>query len=143
MVASEQPAPTLRYARVFSDGASRGNPGLAGAGAVILDETGRVVVRLKRFLGTQTNNVAEYEGALLGIRHAQELGVREIDVVADSQLMIRQLGGQYRVKNAGIRPLYESAMALLKGFERVRLIHVPREQNTLADEMSNRAIDER
>jgi ribonuclease HI len=132
-----------RYARVFSDGASRGNPGMAGAGAVILDEKGEVVERLKRFLGKQTNNIAEYEGALLGIRRAQELGIREIDVVADSQLLIRQLGGQYRVKNEGIRPLYEAAMQLLRSFDKVRLIHVPREQNTLADEMSNRAIDER
>jgi ribonuclease HI len=134
----------LKRARIYSDGASRGNPGPAGAGAVIMDaETGKVVELLKRYLGKQTNNVAEYEAVLLGLRRARELGVSEVEVVADSQLMIRQLGGQYRVKNEGIRPLYESAVKLLQGFAKVRLVHVPREMNTLADEMSNRAIDER
>jgi len=138
-------APAQRQrVRVYSDGASRGNPGPAGAGAAILDaETGEVVELLKRFLGRQTNNVAEYQGAILGLSRARELGVREVELVADSQLMIRQLGGQYQVKNPGIRPLYEQVLGLLKGFAKVKLVHVPRELNTLADEMSNRAIDER
>lgn len=137
-------ATQLQRVRVYSDGASRGNPGPAGAGAAILDaETGEVVELLKRFLGRQTNNVAEYQGAILGLSRARELGVREVELVADSQLMIRQLGGQYQVKNPGIRPLYEQVLLLLKGFAKVKLVHVPRELNTLADEMSNRAIDER
>jgi ribonuclease HI len=128
---------------VFSDGAARGNPGPAGAGAVILDKDGRVVERLGKFLGRQTNNVAEYEGLLLGLRRALELGAREIDVRADSQLLIRQLEGSYRVKNAGLAPLFNEAQRLLRQFDKVSLQHVPREENALADEMSNRAIDER
>lgn len=140
----EKPAGALARARVYSDGASRGNPGPAGAGAVIMDaESGKVVELLKRYLGKQTNNVAEYQAAILGLSRARELGVREVELVADSQLLIRQLGGQYQVKHPGIRPLYEEALQLLKGFQKVRLVHVPREMNTLADEMSNRAIDDR
>lgn len=127
---------------VYSDGAARGNPGPAGAGAVITDSRGTVLARLGRFLGRQTNNVAEYQGLLLGLRHAKELGVREVAVRADSQLMIRQLAGQYAVKHPGLKPLHAEALRLLRSFEKYELEHIPRAQNALADEMSNRAIDE-
>ena len=132
----------VRRVRVFSDGAARGNPGPAGAGAVILDQDGRVLARLGRFLGKQTNNVAEYQALLLGLRRARQIGAREVDVRADSQLLIRQLQGKYAVKNEVLKRLHEEALALLRSFERYALAHVPREQNELADEMSNRAIDE-
>ena len=128
--------------RVFTDGAARGNPGPAGAGAVILDEEGSVLARLGRFLGKQTNNVAEYQGLLLGLRRARQMGAREVEVRADSQLLIRQLQGKYAVKNEVLKRLHEEALALLQSFERYELVHIPREQNALADEMSNRAIDE-
>jgi len=128
---------------VMSDGAARGNPGPAGAGAVLLDASGRVLARLGRYLDTQTNNVAEYEGLLLGLRAAQEMGARRIEVRADSQLLIRQLEGSYRVKNERLKELFGEAKRLLRGFDEVSLRHVPREENELADEMSNRAIDER
>jgi len=136
-------APTISRVRLYSDGAARGNPGLAGAGAVLVEPSGQVVDRLGKFLGTQTNNFAEYMGLLLGLRRAKELGVREVEVFADSELMIRQLGGRYQVKSASLRPLYEEALKLLNNFERVKLVHVPREMNRAADEMSNQAIDER
>ena len=132
----------LRRVRVFSDGAARGNPGPAGAGAVVLDEHGHVVKKLGRFLGRQTNNVAEYEGLLLGLRWARAHGAREVEVRADSQLLIRQLDGDYAVKNEALRRLHAEALALLRAFDRYELLHVPREENALADEMSNRAIDE-
>ena len=132
----------VRRVRVFTDGAARGNPGPAGAGAVILDEGGRVLARLGRFLGKQTNNVAEYQALLLGLRRARQMGAREVEVRADSQLLVRQLDGKYAVKNEVLRRLHEEALALLRSFERYELIHIPREQNELADEMSNRAIDE-
>jgi ribonuclease HI len=132
----------VRRVRVFSDGAARGNPGPAGAGAVILDGEGRVLARLGRFLGKQTNNVAEYQGLLLGLRRARQLGAREVEARADSQLLIRQLQGKYAVKNEVLKRLHEEALALLRSFDRYQLVHVPREQNALADEMSNRAIDE-
>ena len=96
-----------------------------------------------RFLGEQTNNVAEYEGLLLGLRRAQELGAREVEVLADSKLLIRQLQGRYQVKNPTLQRLHAEAMALLRFFAKASLKHIPRAQNGAADEMSNRAIDER
>ncbi|QRN99764.1 ribonuclease HI family protein [Archangium violaceum] len=143
---AEEPArhaETPARMRLFSDGAARGNPGPAGAGAVLMDAEGRVVARLGKFLGIQTNNYAEYMGLLLGLKHARSLGVQELEVLADSELLIRQLQGRYQVKSPTLRPLYEEAAGLLKEFPRVKLVHVPREKNKAADEMSNRAIDER
>ncbi|MFL5309705.1 MAG: ribonuclease HI family protein [Myxococcales bacterium] len=131
-----------RRVRVFTDGAARGNPGPSGAGAVILDEEGHVLARLGRFLGKHTNNVAEYQGLLLGLRRARQMGAREVEVRADSQLLVRQLQGKYAVKNEVLKRLHEEALALLRSFEHYELVHIPREQNALADEMSNRAIDE-
>jgi ribonuclease HI len=133
----------MQRVRVYSDGAARGNPGPAGAGAVLVEPSGQVVDRLGKFLGVQTNNFAEYMGLILGLRRARDLAVREVEVFADSELMIRQLGGRYQVKSPSLRPLYEEALLLLNGFSRVKLVHVPREMNSAADEMSNRAIDER
>jgi ribonuclease HI len=133
----------LQRVKIYSDGAARGNPGPAGAGAVILASDGTTVARLGRFLGEATNNYAEYHGLLLGLQRAVELGASEVQVYADSQLMIRQLGGQYRVRNAGLRPLFDEALRLLRTFRKYDLHHIPREQNTAADEMSNRAIDEK
>lgn len=128
--------------QVYSDGAARGNPGPSGAGAVLLEPSGQVVDRIGKYLGIQTNNFAEYMGLLLGLRRARELGAKEVEVFADSELMIRQLGGSYQVKSPSLRPLYEEALKLLEDFNRVKLVHVPREMNQAADEMSNRAIDE-
>ncbi|MBK7863929.1 MAG: ribonuclease HI family protein [Archangiaceae bacterium] len=135
--------PAPERVRVYSDGAARGNPGLSGAGAVLVAPSGQVVDRLGKFLGTQTNNYAEYMGLLLGLRRAKALGAREVEVYADSELMIRQLGGRYQVKSLSLKPLYDEAVRLLNDFSRVKLVHVPREMNKQADEMSNRAIDER
>ena len=137
------PRTDAKRLRVFSDGAARGNPGPAGAGAVVLDSKGKVLARVGKFLGKQTNNVAEYEGVLLGLARAKELGATEVDVRADSLLLIRQLEGVYQVKNAALKALHAKAKQLLRSFDHVDLRHVPREENTLADEMSNRAIDER
>ncbi len=137
------PAGAHRKLRIYSDGAARGNPGPAGAGAVIMSPEGEIIERLGRFLGSNTNNYAESMGLIIGLERAHELGAREVEVLADSQLMIRQLGGSYKVKAENLKPLYMEAVAMLRGFDRVQLVHVPREQNKDADEMSNRAIDER
>ncbi len=131
-----------RAVRVYSDGAARGNPGPAGAGAVLTDAEGNVIARLGRYLGRQTNNVAEYQGLILGLEHARQLGFREVEVRADSQLLVRQLKGEYAVRHPGLKPLHAEAVRLLRGFDRYDVQHVPREENALADEMSNRAIDE-
>ena len=132
-----------RRLRVHSDGAARGNPGPARARAVLSTPAGAILERLGKYLGAQTNNHAEYMGLIVGLRRAIELGAREVDVFADSELMIRQLEGRYKVKAEHLKPLYEEARALLARFDRVRLAHVRRELNAEADEMSNRAIDER
>ncbi|HSP79642.1 MAG TPA: ribonuclease HI family protein, partial [Myxococcaceae bacterium] len=118
----EEARPRLR---LFSDGAARGNPGPAGAGAVLVDPEGKVVARLGKFLGTQTNNYAEYMGLLLGLRYARSVGTRELEVLADSELLVRQLEGRYQVKSPTLRPLYEEASRLLKGFSQVKLQHIP------------------
>jgi len=135
-------APPGRSVRVYSDGAARGNPGPAGAGAVLTDAAGNVIARLGRYLGRQTNNVAEYQGLILGLEHARQLGFREVEVRADSQLLVRQLKGEYAVRHAGLKPLHAEALRLLRTFDRYDVEHVPRAENALADEMSNRAIDE-
>jgi ribonuclease HI len=134
---------THHRVRVYSDGAARGNPGPSGAGAVLVEPSGQIVDRLGKYLGVRTNNYAEYMGLLLGLTRARELGVNEVEVFTDSELMIRQLAGRYQVKSPTLRPLYQQALKLLNDFSRVKLVHVPREMNTAADEMSNRAIDER
>jgi ribonuclease HI len=144
---AERPGPpprmdSQRKVYVFSDGAARGNPGPAGAGAVVKDAKGEVIAELKQALGKATNNVAEYKGLLLGLRKAKELGAREVEVRADSELMIRQINGKYAVRNEGLKPLYNEALAILNSFAKWNAEHVPREENALADEMSNRAIDE-
>lgn len=128
--------------RLFTDGAARGNPGPAGAGAVLVSPDGQQE-RLGKFLGVQTNNVAEYEGLLLGLRRARSLGVTSLEVLADSELMVRQLNGEYRVKAPGLLPLFEQARGLMREFASVTARHVRREENKAADEMSNWAIDER
>ena len=139
----EQAVPVRERIMIYSDGAARGNPGPAGAGAVLIDSTGQIIERLGKYLGVQTNNYAEYLGLLLGVKRARDLGIPEVEIYADSELMIRQLGGRYQVKSPTLRPLYEEAIKVLKGFAKFKLVHVPREKNQEADEMSNRAIDER
>lgn len=134
--------PAADTATLWSDGAARGNPGPAGAGALLRGPDGGVLAELKRYLGETTNNVAEYEAVLMGLERALELGVRNIEVRADSQLVIRQLAGEYRVKNEGLKPLYQRARALLDRFESTRLTHVRREENSDADRLANAGIDD-
>ncbi|HVP69014.1 MAG TPA: ribonuclease HI family protein [Anaeromyxobacteraceae bacterium] len=127
--------------RLYTDGAARGNPGPAGAGAVIINENGHVVAKVGKYLGETTNNVAEYTGMILGLRRAKAMGLRSLDVFADSELVVKQLNGEYQVKAEHLLPLYEEARALLKGFSEIEIRYIPREENAQADEMSNRAID--
>jgi ribonuclease HI len=124
------------------DGAARGNPGTAGCGAVIYDETGAVVRELSRYLGQATNNVAEYQGLLMGLEALIQLGRKRIIVQSDSQLLVRQLNGEYRVKDEKLKRLFERAMTLLRQFDSVQIVHVPRELNKLADRLANQGIDD-
>ena len=129
--------------RLYVDGAARGNPGPAGAGAVIVNAEGHIVAKMGKFLGENTNNYAEYMGLILGLRRAKAMGLKDLEVLADSELMVRQLNGQYQVKADNLRPLHEEAKALLGAIPKADIRHIPREDNAAADEMSNRAIDER
>jgi ribonuclease HI len=125
-----------------TDGGSRGNPGPAGAG-FILERDGELMCEGGRFLGAQTNNVAEYEALIWGLENASALGVEQLTVCADSELLVHQLNGRYRVKNEGLKPLYKRATDLIKTFQRVKITHVRREANVEADRMANLAMDER
>jgi ribonuclease HI len=127
---------------LYADGASRGNPGPAGAGAVLIDDSGRVIAELTTFLGTTTNNVAEYNGLIIGLEAAQRLGVDELDVRMDSKLVVEQIGGRWKIKHPNMKPLALKAGALFATFPKRTIAHVRREENGIADALSNRAIDE-
>jgi ribonuclease HI len=128
---------------LFSDGAARGNPGPAGAGAVIVSPAGHIMAKIGKFLGESTNNIAEYTGLILGLKRAKAMGIKELNVFSDSELLVRQLRGDYAVKAEHLKPLHDEVQTLMKAFADVHVAHIPREENAAADEMSNRAIDER
>jgi ribonuclease HI len=136
-------AEEAKRTRLYTDGAARGNPGPAGAGAVIVNPDGHIVAKVGKFLGDSTNNVAEYMALILGLRRAKAMGIKELEVLSDSELMVRQLAGEYAVKADHLKPLHDEAKQLLGGFGWIAVRHIPREQNEQADAMSNRAIDER
>jgi ribonuclease HI len=125
------------------DGASRGNPGEAGFGVHVTDADGGEVASLYGYLGRTTNNVAEYQALLHGLRWALDHGASRVEVFSDSELLVRQLAGRYRVKSGGLQPLHREAQGLLARFESARLTHVPRERNREADALANRAVDEK
>jgi ribonuclease HI len=126
---------------LFSDGASRGNPGPAGIGAVLEAPDGGRLAEIAEYIGHATNNVAEYRALIAGLERALAMGVGSLEVRADSELMIKQLRGDYQVKNARLLPLFRDARRLLGSFERVELKHVRREFNKRADELANLGID--
>jgi len=125
-----------------TDGGSRGNPGPAGAGFVI-ERDGEIICRAGRYLGEHTNNVAEYEALIWGLENVLAAGFAQVTVYADSELLVKQINGQYRVKNAGLKPLFVRALALLRSFDTWRVTHVRRELNAEADAMANDAMDSR
>jgi ribonuclease HI len=129
--------------RLFCDGASRGNPGPAGAGAALFNPLGEIAAQLARYLGETTNNVAEYQALLLGLREAVRLGAKKLQIFADSELLVRQLNGQYRVKAPHLLPLWRLAKTELQNFEAYTVSHVPRAENSLADDLANQGIDQR
>lgn len=129
-------------ATLYADGGSRGNPGPAAAGAVLLDEQGGLLREIGTFLGTATNNVAEWTALLSGLEAALELGVDDLAVRLDSELVVKQISGAYRVKHAGLIPLHARAKALLRSFAHVDVRHVRRKDNAAADAVVNRVLDE-
>lgn len=123
-----------------TDGGSRGNPGPAGAGFVI-EREGEIICRAGRYLGEHTNNVAEYQALIWGLENVSALGFSDVTVYADSELLVKQINGQYRVKNEGLKPLFVRTLALLRSFGTWKVAHVRREQNCEADTMANDAMD--
>jgi ribonuclease HI len=126
---------------VHVDGGARGNPGPAAAAAVVSTPEGDVLDEAQQTLGVATNNVAEYRGLLLGLERARELGATEVEVVNDSELVARQVNGQYKVKHPDMKPLHGQAIAALQGFDRWKVRSVPRAQNAAADALVNAALD--
>jgi ribonuclease HI len=127
---------------VHVDGGARGNPGPAGIAAVATAPSGDVLREQARYIGHATNNVAEYRAVLLGLEVARELGARAVDVVNDSELVARQIGGTYKVKHEGLRPLHREVMAALRTFDSWSVRNVPRAANARADALVNRMLDE-
>jgi ribonuclease HI len=128
-------------ARLFTDGGSRGNPGPAASAFVLEAEDGTVLDARGTAIGTATNNVAEYRALVDGLRRAVEAGVDQLEVVSDSELLVRQMRGEYRVKNAALQVLHREATALAEQLPRVRYTAVRREHNELADRLVNEALD--
>jgi ribonuclease HI len=126
---------------VNCDGAARGNPGPAGAGAIVVDPAGNVLAEVAEGLGETTNNVAEYTAAIRGLEAAERLGAREVVLRSDSLLLVQQLTGRYRVKTAHLQPLHRRVVELAAHLDRVIYEHVPRERNAEADRLANIGVD--
>ena len=127
---------------LFADGGSRGNPGPAASAAVLLEPEGALVEEVGAYLGIATNNVAEWTALVLGLEAAAKRGIRRLSVRLDSELVVKQIGGEYRVKHPALQPLYHRAKHLLRGFDDVDVRHVPRAENVLADALVNRLLDQ-
>ena len=126
---------------IFTDGGSRGNPGPAGLGAIIYDENHKVLAEISEFLGVTTNNQAEYRAILAAIKKAVSLGAKEVEFYLDSELAVKQLNREYKVKNKDLAPLFLAIYNLTLSFKKISFTHVPRERNKEADRLANEAMD--
>ena len=127
--------------QLFFDGASRKNPGPASYGGVIYDTDGTELTTFYKFIGKATNNVAEYKGLLAGLQRCKELNIKELKVFGDSNLVIKQVKGEWKVKNAGLRPIYKQIKDIQPFFTSISYEHVYRKYNKRADELANMALD--
>jgi len=132
--------PKHNHLAIFIDGAARGNPGPAGLGVVVTDGSS-TVKELSKFIGEATNNVAEYSALIFGMDEAHNLGAKELTINTDSELLAKQLGGEYKVKNKTLKGLYDKAIKILDNFTEVTVNQIPRERNKGADKLANKAID--
>lgn len=126
---------------IYSDGGARGNPGPAGIGAVLYNSDSVKVAEISIFLGTATNNQAEYKALIYGIKKAKELEATDLDCFLDSELVVKQLKGEYKVKNKDLAPLFLEIHNLSCSFNRITYTHIPRELNSVADKLANEAMD--
>lgn len=133
----------MKYQKLtlYTDGGARGNPGPAGIGAVILDEQGMVAAEISQYVGQATNNQAEYRALIAGLTKAKELGGRELKVFLDSELVVKQLNREYRVKDKELAPLFVQVYNMSLGFKKIIFKHIAREKNKLADKLVNLALD--
>jgi ribonuclease HI len=126
---------------IHTDGAARGNPGQAAIGAVIEDEKGNTITQISRRIGLTTNNQAEYQAIIAALKQAVSLGARHVELKSDSELVVKQINGQYKIKNIALRPLYQELVRLIGSLESFKISYIPRTQNTEADALANKALN--
>jgi ribonuclease HI len=131
---------TVQKVVIYADGASSGNPGPAAIGAILKDEQGNLIASISQRIGTTTNNQAEYRAIIAALEKAISLGAREVELRSDSELVVKQIKGRYRVKKATLRPLYQRVVQLIGSFAGFTITHIPREQNREADGLANKAL---
>jgi len=132
----------LMLVQLYIDGAARGNPGPAGIGVVIKSENDETLLEVSDYIGKTTNNVAEYMALIRGLEETMDMGNKSVEVYSDSELLVKQIKGEYKVKNEGLVPLYHHLMSLIKKLNHFSISHTVREENQHADELANRGIDE-
>ncbi|QUH21003.1 ribonuclease HI family protein [Alkaliphilus sp. B6464] len=133
----------LKEAIIYTDGGSRGNPGIAGIGILIEDKDGNVIREISQYVGEQTNNVAEYKALSRGLEAALDIGIEKLTCYLDSELVVKQIKGEYKVKNERMIPMYNMVMPLVKKFKSFEIIHIRRELNKRADQLANEAMDKK
>ena len=126
---------------IYTDGGARGNPGPAGLGAILYNENRETVAEVSEYLGVATNNQAEYRAVIAALKKAQELGALELDFYLDSELVVKQLNREYKVKNKDLAPLFLQIHNLSLSFKKINYTHIPRERNQEADRLANEAMD--
>lgn len=134
---------SLTEAVMYTDGGARGNPGIAGIGVLIEDKDENVIREISQYIGEQTNNVAEYKALSRGLEVAVDLGIKKITCYLDSELVVKQIKGEYKVKNERMIPMYNMIIPLIKKFDSFEIIHIRRELNKKADKLANEAMDNR
>jgi ribonuclease HI len=133
----------LKSINIFIDGASRGNPGPSGIGIVFCDDQNNIVKKLFKFIGNATNNVAEYSALIYAMQEALIDRYNDVKIKSDSELLTKQLTGEYKVKNDNLRPYYDMFQHIARGFDNIEIISINRENNSIADKLANKAIDSR
>lgn len=131
------------FFQLFTDGAARGNPGPASIGAVLKDTSGEIIAEISEYLGETTNNQAEYKALLAGLQKALELSIKKLEVFLDSELVVKQIRGEYKVKHPDLIPLHTETKSLIRKFPEITISHVRREKNKEADALANLALDSR
>ncbi len=126
---------------IFADGASRGNPGSAAIGVTIKDKRGKLITFISQRIGRATNNQAEYRAIIAALEEATKLGAKQVEIKTDSELVVKQINGEYRVKKATLKPLYQQVKQRLGSLEGFTITHIPRQQNTEADNLANKALN--